>query len=142
MCRVSVWYSMCLHKATPKSLQVYIISVPRMQDGVPNRTFHDKKTPLTLKEVKGFMIKDEPQSDSEVSHISVDDSEDEYYPLQDDSEDEYYPSQDDSEDEYYPSQDDSEDEYYPLQDDSTMLRQDLMIDYQGNFLSLSSQLDF
>ncbi|KAK4313967.1 hypothetical protein Pmani_014710 [Petrolisthes manimaculis] len=123
------------------------------QYGVPNRTFHDKKTPLTLKEVKGFMIKDEPQSDSEVSYISVDDSEDEYYPLQDDSEDEYYPLQDDSEDEYYPSQDDSEDEYYPLQDDSedeyyplqddsTMLRQDLMIDYQGNFLSLSSQLDF
>ncbi|KAK3891156.1 hypothetical protein Pcinc_004946 [Petrolisthes cinctipes] len=54
------------------------------QDGLSNRTFYGKKAP-TPKGVKGFVIRDEPQSDSEVSDISVDDSEEEYYPSQDDS---------------------------------------------------------
>ena len=52
--------------------------------------------------MKGFVIRDEPQYDSEVSDISIDDSEDEYHPSQHDSE---------------------------------VLRQDLMLDYEGSFLS-------
>ncbi|KAK4301574.1 hypothetical protein Pmani_026352 [Petrolisthes manimaculis] len=54
-------------------------------DGMPNRKFYGKKALPTPKGVKGFVIRDEPQSDSEVSDISVDDSEEEYYPSQDDS---------------------------------------------------------
>ncbi|KAK4325581.1 hypothetical protein Pmani_003843 [Petrolisthes manimaculis] len=54
-------------------------------DGMPNRKFYGKKAPPTPKGVKGIVIRDEPQSDSEVSDISVDDSEEEYYPSQDDS---------------------------------------------------------
>ncbi|KAK4328994.1 hypothetical protein Pmani_000630 [Petrolisthes manimaculis] len=55
------------------------------KDGKPNRTFYSKKAPPTPKGVKGFVIRDEPQFDSEVSDISVDDSDDEYYLSQDDS---------------------------------------------------------
>ncbi|XP_076035906.1 uncharacterized protein LOC143021925 isoform X3 [Oratosquilla oratoria] len=48
--------------------------------------FYRKKSSPTPKGVKGFVIRGEPQSDSDVSDISVDDIEDEYYPSQDDSE--------------------------------------------------------
>lgn len=53
--------------------------------------------------MKGFVIRDEPQSDSEVSDVSLQDSEDEYIPTQHDNE---------------------------------VLKQDLMLDFEGNFLSL------
>ncbi|XP_045101308.1 uncharacterized protein LOC123498207 [Portunus trituberculatus] len=48
--------------------------------------FHGKKVPPTPKGVKGFVIRDEPQSDSEVSDNSPKDSEDEYLPSKDDDE--------------------------------------------------------
>lgn len=48
--------------------------------------FYGKKAPPTPKGVKGFVIREEPQSDSEVSDISAEDSEDEYLPSKDDDE--------------------------------------------------------